>query len=233
MLDPRIEELLEHTYIEQIEQGAVAPAFAPETVASAEALGLLSTNHPGGTLTDSGIVAARGVVRRHRLAECLLRDVLAVGDDMLDDDACRFEHLLRPGLEERVCTLLRHPTVCPHGLAIPAGDCCSRPVDSGGAAVHPLSDAVVGAEGTVAYLTTRDMKEIQKLMALGILPGSPIRLERKSPSFVFSVGYSQFTVDRELAGKIVVRWRCDEPAAASRPHRRRRFGLRFLRRQRA
>ena len=43
-------------------------------------------------------------------------------------------------------------------------------------------------------------------MALGILPGVSIRLDRKFPSYVFTVGYSQFTIDRNLASKILVRW---------------------------
>ena len=131
--------------------------------------------------------------------------MLAVGEDMLDDDACRFEHILRPGLEEKVCTLLGHPKACPHGQPIPPGDCCTKAQEPNGE-VSSLAAAEVGSEGTVAYLTTRDLKEIQKLMALGILPGSAIRLERRFPSFVFSAGYSQFTVDRELAEKIIVRW---------------------------
>jgi Fe2+ transport system protein FeoA len=71
----------------------------------------------------------------------------------------------------------------------------------------PLTEAPVDAEGVVTALGTRDQREIQKLLAVGILPGVDIRLIRQFPAFVFQVGYSQFTVDRELAGKIIVRWR--------------------------
>jgi DtxR family transcriptional regulator, Mn-dependent transcriptional regulator len=250
-MDPRIEELLEHTYVEQVEGDPTTLDFPAEVVAAAEADGLIQRDGSRWQLTATGLPAARSVVRRHRLAECLLRDVLAVGDDKLDADACEFEHILRPGLEERVCTLLGHPTQCPHGSPIPPGDCCAKPAEGAGE-VGPLSEAAIGDEGAVAYLTTRDLKEIQKLMALGILPGSAIRLEQRFPSFVFTAGYSQFTMDRELASKIIVHWhtRANQTQAdAARSHRaaadnvtangqcpadgpgrrrRRRFGLGFM-----
>lgn len=72
--------------------------------------------------------------------------------------------------------------------------------------VGPLSDGAVGAEGAVVYLKTNDRRDVQKLMALGILPGVHVRLIRRFPSYVFQLGFSQFTVDRELAEKIHVHW---------------------------
>lgn len=101
---------------------------------------------------------------------------------------------------------LGHPPRCPHGKEIPPGECRRRAGKDPIAEVGPLSAGQVRSEGSVAYLSTRDEREIQKLMALGILPGVRIRLLRRFPSFVFQVGYSQFTVDRELAQKIHVRW---------------------------
>ena len=57
--------------------------------------------------------------------------------------------------------------------------------------IGPLSKGKVHAQGVVAHLDTQDLREIQKLMAIGILPGVDIRLLRKSPSYVFQVGYSR------------------------------------------
>jgi DtxR family transcriptional regulator, Mn-dependent transcriptional regulator len=162
-------------------------------------------------LTQAGLEAARSVVRRHRLAECLLRDVLGVSDSDVDADACEFEHIIRHGLEERICLLLGHPRECPHGKPIPKGLCCDRLPDAI-LEVGPLSDGRIGADGVVVYLRTRDRRDVQKLMALGILPGVPIRLIRRFPSYVFQLGFSQFTVDRDLAEKIHVRW--EEPASS-------------------
>jgi DtxR family transcriptional regulator, Mn-dependent transcriptional regulator len=206
------EELLEHLYVRQVEE-APAEGAAPAESPPAEALRevtcalLVERRGDGYALTDAGLAAARSVVRRHRLAECLLHDVLGVSDEQaMDADACEFEHVIRPGLEEKICLLLGHPRECPHGKPIPPGDCCRR---AGGEAfpdVGPLSEGKVGGEGVVVYLRTRDRRDVQKLMALGILPGVPIRLIRRFPSYVFQIGFSQFTVDRELAEKIHVRW---------------------------
>lgn len=69
-----------------------------------------------------------------------------------------------------------------------------------------LSDGPIGIDGTVAGLDARDRREVRKLLAIGVTPGSRIRLLRRFPSFVFQLGFSQFAVDRELAERIVVRW---------------------------
>lgn len=219
MIDPRVEELLEVLYVTQVEGGDRVvgdsegnAAVTPEAIVQARELEYIESREgPAAAsvafkLTESGLSAAKAVVRRHRLAECLLRDVLAVGDDQLDQDACQFEHILRPGLDDKVCILLGHPATCPHGRPIPPGECCEKAKTDVIAEVRPLANAQVGDRGVIAYLSTRDQREVQKLMAIGVLPGVPVCLIRRFPSYVFQMGYSQFTVDRELAQKIVVRW---------------------------
>lgn len=210
MIDPRIEELLEEAYLCQVEQAVIPSDAAADVVKAAEDMGYFSrTDTPGvaGPLTPLGLEMARQVVRRHRLAECLLHDVLAVREETIDQDACQFEHIIRSDVEEKICSLLGHPRLCPHGKAIPPAPCCEHARADQIQDVSPLCDGKAGGEGSVAYLSTRDTREVQKLMAIGVLPGMHIRLLRKFPSFVFEVGYSQFTVDRELAGKIVVHWK--------------------------
>jgi putative ABC transport system ATP-binding protein len=76
-------------------------------------------------LTPVGSQRARGVVRRHRLAERLFKDTFAVDDAEAHDQACRFEHIISPELDQRICTFLGHPKTCPHGSPIPPGDCCN------------------------------------------------------------------------------------------------------------
>jgi Fe2+ transport system protein FeoA len=73
----------------------------------------------------------------------------------------------------------------------------------------PLSHGRPGATGVIAPVVTSDQGAVQKLMAMGLLPGVEIRLLRRFPSFVFQVDYSQFTIDKELAGKILVHWSPD------------------------
>ena len=75
--------------------------------------------------TPRGEQRARSVIRRHRLAERLFMDVLAIRDEgSIEQNACTFEHILSPEVTDRICTFLGHPRTCPHGSPIPEGDCC-------------------------------------------------------------------------------------------------------------
>ena len=76
-------------------------------------------------LTPVGSQRARGVVRRHRLAERLFKDTFSVDDTEAHTQACKFEHIISPELDQRICTFLGHPKTCPHGNPIPPGDCCN------------------------------------------------------------------------------------------------------------
>ena len=75
-------------------------------------------------LTVNGSRRARDVVRRHRLAERLFKDTFAVNEEEVQTQACKFEHIISPELDRRICTFLGHPKTCPHGNPIPPGDCC-------------------------------------------------------------------------------------------------------------
>ncbi|MBM4016774.1 MAG: metal-dependent transcriptional regulator [Planctomycetes bacterium] len=210
MIDPRIEEVLESLYESEVEQGRPSPLdAAAEPVRLACEAGLTAACGGGLRLTEPGRAAARDVVRRHRLAERLLVDVLDVAREDVEEDACQFEHIIRRGLDEKICRLLGHPRMCPHGKPIPAGLCCQSARADAIREVRPLAEGPIGGEGVVAYLSTRQRRDIQKLMAMGILPGSRIRLIRRFPSYVFQVGYGQFTADESLAAVIYVHWKED------------------------
>lgn len=206
MIDFKIEEVLEDLFAQQLDPALPRRPIEPSTLATAVEQGLVTVQNGTPALTNLGRQTGEKVVRRHRLAECLLRDILHVPDDEAEEDACQFEHLLRPGLEDRICTLLGHPQTCPHGRTIPRGDCCRNAEKNQVREVGALCDGRSGQKGVVAYLSTRDNREIQKLMAMGILPGSDIHLIRLFPSYIFAIGQSQFTVDRTLAEKIFVHW---------------------------
>jgi DtxR family Mn-dependent transcriptional regulator len=75
-------------------------------------------------LTPVGSQRARGVIRRHRLAERLFKDTFSIDDSEAHTQACKFEHIISPELDQRICTFLGHPKTCPHGNPIPPGDCC-------------------------------------------------------------------------------------------------------------
>jgi len=76
-------------------------------------------------LTEAGSRRARDVVRRHRLAERLFTDTFAIEDAEAQAQACRFEHIITPELDQRICSFLGHPKTCPHGNPIPPGSCCA------------------------------------------------------------------------------------------------------------
>jgi putative ABC transport system ATP-binding protein len=76
--------------------------------------------------TPRGERRARDIVRRHRLAERLFTDTFSVADPEAHSDACKFEHIISPELDHRICTFLNHPKTCPHGNPIPPGTCCPQ-----------------------------------------------------------------------------------------------------------
>jgi putative ABC transport system ATP-binding protein len=81
-------------------------------------------------LTPRGRQRAADIIRRHRLAERLFTDSLALESETeIEQQACKFEHILSPGVTDKICTFLGHPKTCPHGAPIPRGQCCGEQVD--------------------------------------------------------------------------------------------------------
>ena len=168
-------------------------------------LKLVSTSGDFLELTSYGRAEAESAIRRHRLAERLLNDVLETKHSILEENACKFEHLIHEGIEENICTLLGHPKVCPHGRPIPPGECCKKGKELGEPIVSALADLTPGQHGRIAYLLSNQSQEVQKLVSIGVLPGTPIHLIQRYPSYVFIVGNSQYAVDRNIANAIYVR----------------------------
>ena len=156
-------------------------------------------------LRQEGREEGRKTVRRHRLAERLMMDVFNIHGETGNDKACQFEHLLNEGVDEKVCTMLNHPATCPHGNAIPLGDCCDEARRTGDLGVVPLTELKSNEEGEIAYIQTEDNKKMQKLMAMGVLPGNRIVLIQTFPSYIFRVGFSEFAIDTNMAREIFVR----------------------------
>ncbi len=76
-------------------------------------------------LTERGRERAASIIRRHRLAERLFTDSLAMDSESeIEQQACKFEHILSPEATDKICAFLGHPATCPHGAPIPPGPCC-------------------------------------------------------------------------------------------------------------
>jgi putative ABC transport system ATP-binding protein len=104
--------------------GGVDPA---RTLARMEDLRLISVKEDHELqFTERGKSRARDVVRRHRLAERLFKDTFRIDEHEAHSQACKFEHIISPELDQRICSFLGHPTTCPHGNPIPPGDCCNH-----------------------------------------------------------------------------------------------------------
>ncbi len=211
-LSNEAEEILEHLWIITQEMGRKSASFqelktdkdAPE-IKEILSLNYIRVSTDGITLRKEGMNEAEHTVRRHRLAERLMVDVFDVKKSKMEDNACRFEHLLYQDVEESVCTLLGHPKFCPHGKAIPEGICCRKSSKAAGSIVSSIVDTKSGTKSKVAYLHTKDKKKLQKLMAMGILPGVSIEILQKFPSYVVRIGHSQVAMDQEMAEGIQIR----------------------------
>ncbi len=78
--------------------------------------------------TARGKLKARDLVRRRRLAEVLFSSAMHLPEPEVEVAACRMEHIIDPEVTDSICSFLGHPRRCPHGRAIPTGDCCELPI---------------------------------------------------------------------------------------------------------
>jgi len=208
-LSERAQEILETLWINIVEEkkNGLPVGLAEREDALLELLkgGHIQVSEGKVIFKEKGRKEGARVIRRHRLAERLLTDVLSIRKGLIHEMGCKFEHLLFEEVEENVCTLLGHPKVCPHGKAIPPGKCCEKAAREAVRVVCPLKDLEVKNQGKIAYLATNDSGRLNKLMAMGVLPGLSITMVQKFPSYVFQIGQSQFAVDQELAEGVYVR----------------------------
>lgn len=203
------QEALETLWIETVEgkRDSLGPeALGGENVVAGLVKGrLVERAGDGIRLTALGKEEARGVIRRHRLAERLLHDVLDVRGEDMEASACKFEHVLSEGVEESICTLLGHPKECPHAKPIPPGPCCKEGKEITRTMITPLTRMRKAERGHIVYILTENHPKLQKLLAMGVLPGQRIEVIQTRPSYVFQIGQTQVAVDREIAGNIFVR----------------------------
>ena len=157
------------------------------------------------SLSAEGARLGEGIVRRCRLAEWLLSNVLELEKDEWETTACEFEHILSEEVTDRICTFLGHPPACPHGEPIPRGECCRLFSKEVTPLVMSVTEMRPGESGRVVFMSPKNHGRLDKLSALGLMPGAIVKLHQKQPTFVLIVGETSIAVDHEIAGEIFVK----------------------------
>ena len=153
-------------------------------------------------LTRKGLEVAVRVVRRHRLAERLLTDVLGMRWDEVQQEACMLEHAISENVEQRLMAVLGNPTVCPHGLPIPPKD-LSEP-ERGGV---PLAQIDIGSQAVIQGVTHEVPEMLRYLGEVGLFPGVHVRVHAKAPMggpMTVEVDSRRHAISLELARMVLV-----------------------------
>jgi DtxR family Mn-dependent transcriptional regulator len=157
-----------------------------QTVARMERDGLLVVSGDRHLeLTEEGHARATRVMRKHRLAERLLTDVIGLDWAYVHDEACRWEHVMSDRVEQRLVALLDHPHLSPYGNPIPGlaelGDVETAEGFLDG--VRPLVDAATAEPTTVVVRRIGeplqvDVELLRRLSDAGVTPGSLVAVRR-------------------------------------------------------
>ena len=164
----------------------------------------LVTHEPyyGVRLTGAGELAALRIIRRHRVLELFLTEILGYPWDRVHDEAERLEHAASDELIDRLATLLGDPARDPHGAAIPSPD---GSIDR---AQHPvLADLPVGRPGRVLEVTTGDADHLRYLGSLDLYPGAEVQVTERAPfagPITLTVNGVARVLDHGMAGQIRV-----------------------------
>ena len=167
------------------------------------------------TLTDAGNHAAEAVLRRHRLTERFLVDMLGMQWHQVHEEACRLEHFISGAVEARVIAALNNPTTCPHGNPIPGSVANARSYlkDQGAirlSSVLPgdavtilcISEVVEDEEALILYMHEKGLTPETRLTVLSHGVGSG---HEQDESFIVQVAGREVYISKSAAAKIWVK----------------------------
>ncbi|NOR65473.1 MAG: hypothetical protein GQ468_05585 [Candidatus Scalindua sp.] len=166
---------------------------------------LINLHDSGIIFTETGKKLAELIIRRHRIAERLLNDVLEMRGDEFERGACQFEHFVNEEIIASICTLLGHPTVCPHGNKIPQGECCVSAKKNLEPVISPLSAIKAGKRVKIVYISTKSHASLDRLTGIGVIPGLELTIHQKFPSMILQYGETQLALDNDIAKNVFVR----------------------------
>lgn len=182
----------------------VAPGTITNTVERLEKEGYI-THEPykGVKLTEKGLKIAIQVVRRHRLSERLLTDILHMKWDKVHEAACRLEHGITDEIIKPLEKTLRHPKTCPHGNPIPTK--CGGIIEEKS---QPLTKLNEKEQGILVKITEEKSDLLRYLNTLGLAPGATIEILEKAPfdgPITLKVDGTRHALSPEMASIIQVK----------------------------
>jgi DtxR family transcriptional regulator, Mn-dependent transcriptional regulator len=156
---------------------AIAPASVSGMIRRLADQGLVKhERYHGVRLTNAGRTAALRTLRRHRILECYLAQVLGYDWDRVHEEAERLEHAASDELIDRMATALGEPTVDPHGAPIPTRD---GTVDE---TRHvSLAELAEGVHARVLRMADKDGEFLRYLAGIGIIPGADLLVQQRAP----------------------------------------------------
>jgi DtxR family Mn-dependent transcriptional regulator len=182
-----------------------------QTVARMERDGLLTvTAERRIDLTPEGRLAATRVMRKHRLAECLLVDVLGLDWQLVHDEACRWEHVMSETVERRLLEILGHPTESPYGNPIPGleelGELGQSDDFLGGlvALTELPADATTVVVRRIGEPIQSDTTLLTRLRRAGLRPNTSIQVERVDGQVWIGEGDRAVALDAGIAAHVFV-----------------------------
>jgi len=158
--------------------------------------------YQGVKLTQAGQKIALEVLRHHRLVEQFLAEALGVPWDRVHEEAHKIEHVISEDIEERMDTVLGHPTTDPHGSPIPRLD---GTID--GSANTRLAELVAGQSAVVAEVSDHDAALLRYLGDLGLYPQSEVAVMAVAPLdglMTVRVGNKRHALSHAVANEVLV-----------------------------
>ncbi len=159
------------------EQMCVSPAAASSMLKRLQDSSFVErSNADGITLAEQGRLAALQLIRRHRLLEVFLVEVMGFTWDQVDVEAHRLEHAVSSAFEDRMDKLCNYPTHCPHGDPIPHKD-GTMPDEE----LVCLVDMEPGQRGVLSRVGSKDASVLRYLSQLKLTPGQMVKLVEMAP----------------------------------------------------
>ena len=179
----------------------ISPVSANEMVRKMSDQGrLIYQPYAGVSLTSQGRTEAKAIVRRHRLWERMLTDVLGMPWHLVHQEACRLEHATSEMLESHLAAFLQQPQSCPHGQPLPGSQSIEKQR-------LPLTSLESGQRAELVSVLNEDAEFLRALDQAGLRPGVIVEMIRVQPALgilTVRAREREVAISREVAEQLRV-----------------------------